>query len=53
MRGRVETDFRTINTAAVQALPGILARLLPGGVSEGGEYSALNPCRADRRPGSF
>ncbi len=51
MKGRV--DFRTVAAAAVPALPAILARLLPGGVTEGGEYSALNPCRADRRLGSF
>lgn len=53
MRGRIEVDFRAINAAAVPALPAILGRLLPGGTVEGREYSALNPCRADRRVGSF
>jgi CHC2 zinc finger len=46
-------DFRSINQAAVPALPAILARLLPGGKISGGEYVALNPTRADHRPGSF
>jgi hypothetical protein len=46
-------DFRSINQAAVPALPAILARLLPGGKISGGEYVVRNPARADRRPGSF
>ena len=46
-------DFRSINQAAVPALPAILARLLPGGKISGGEYVVRNPTRADRRPGSF
>ncbi len=45
-------DFGAINRAALAALPAILARLLPGKVIAG-EYVALNPTRADRRPGSF
>jgi hypothetical protein len=49
----VEIDFLVINRAAIPALPAILARLLPGGRIESGEYVALNPCRADRRLGSF
>ena len=46
-------DFETINRAAVAALPGVLARIVPGGKILGREYVALNPTRADRRPGSF
>ena len=46
-------DFATINRAAIAALPAILARLVPGGKVLGHEYVALNPTRADRRPGSF
>jgi hypothetical protein len=46
-------DFRSINQAAVPALPAILARLLPGGKISGGEYVVRNPTRADHRPGSF
>ena len=46
-------DFRSINQAAVPALPAILARLLPGGKITGGEYVVRNPTRADHRPGSF
>jgi hypothetical protein len=49
--GRV--DFARINCAALARLPNILARWLPGGWIEGTEYIALNPRRADRRPGSF
>lgn len=46
-------DFDAINRAALAALPAILTRLAPGGKFAGGEYSALNPTRSDRRPGSF
>ncbi|KAA0680286.1 hypothetical protein [Roseomonas genomospecies 6] len=46
-------DFDRINRAAVAALPALLARWLPGGRREGHEYVAVNPRRADRRPGSF
>ena len=46
-------DFRSINKAAVPALPAILARLLPGGKISGGEYVVRNPTRADHRPGCF
>src|ERR1700730_13356771 len=46
-------DFRSINQAAVPALPAILARLLPGGKIGGGEDGVRNPTRADHRPGSF
>jgi hypothetical protein len=42
-----------VNHAALCVLPRLLQRWLPGGRIEGPEYVALNPCRADRRPGSF
>jgi hypothetical protein len=31
----------------------VLARIVPGGKIIGREHTALNPTRADRRPGSF
>jgi hypothetical protein len=46
-------NFKAVNEAAVQSLPHLLARWLPGGKRIGKEYIALNPTRADRRPGSF
>ncbi len=46
-------NFDSINRAALQVLPAILRRLLPGGKVRAGEYVALNPTRADRRFGSF
>ena len=51
--GRGSIDFAAINSAALARLPDILHRWLPGGRVEGREYVALNPTRADRRPGSF
>jgi hypothetical protein len=47
------TDFSRINQAALSALPTLVARWLPNGKRVGREYIALNPRRADRRPGSF
>ena len=52
-RCRRPIDFTVVNRAALADLPAILARWLPGGRIEGGEYVALNPRRADRRLGSF
>ena len=46
-------DFTEVNTAALAALPAVLARLLPGGKRVGAELVALNPRRADRHLGSF
>ena len=46
-------DFAAINRAALAVLPSLLARWAPGGIVRGSEYVALNPTRADRRPGSF
>ena len=46
-------DFDTINRAALASLPALLQRWLPDGRLMGREYTARNPRRADRRPGSF
>ncbi len=46
-------DFDAVNRAALGALPDLLARWLPGGRVQAGEYVVRNPKRADRRPGSF
>jgi len=50
-QGRV--DFAAVNAAAVAALPALLHRWLADGHWQGSEYVALNPRRADQRPGSF
>ena len=50
-RGRL--DFPAINRAALVSLPALLRRWLPDGRLVGREYTARNPKRADRRPGSF
>ena len=50
---RRKPDFATINSAALAVLPSLLQRWLPEGRASGGEYSARNPRRADRNPGSF
>jgi hypothetical protein len=46
-------DFDSINRMALAAFPAVLARILPRGKFIGREYVALNPTRADHRPGSF
>ena len=46
-------DFERIRAAALHSAPAIVARIIPGGTVRGVEYIALNPLRADRRPGSF
>jgi hypothetical protein len=50
---RANVDFSSINQAARAALPAVLGRILPSGKIDGREYMALNPTRADHRPGSF
>ncbi len=50
-RGRL--DFDAINRAGLASLPALLRRWLPDGHVVGHEYTARNPTRADRRPGSF
>jgi catechol 2,3-dioxygenase-like lactoylglutathione lyase family enzyme len=46
-------DFAGINRAAVRQLYSLLPRWLPDGKRQGTEFVALNPRRADNRPGSF
>ncbi len=46
-------DFSAINRAALTALPLLLRRWLPDGKLQGREFTARNPRRNDRRPGSF
>jgi hypothetical protein len=46
-------DFAAVNRAAMMVLPTLLARWLPRGRTEGAEFVALNPRRADRHLGSF
>lgn len=46
-------DFKALNRLALQKLPAVLARFLPGGITRGPEYIARNPTRADRALGSF
>jgi hypothetical protein len=48
-----DIDFEAINTAAMGCLPTLLARWLPDGRQIGVEFTARNPNRSDRRPGSF
>ena len=50
---RRRLDFRAINRAGLASLPALLHRWLPDGWLIGHEYTALNPTRVDRRPGSF
>ena len=45
--------FAEINSAALSALPSLLARWLPDGKLRSREYTARNPKRADRKAGSF
>ena len=46
-------DFKALNRLALQKLPAVLARFLPGGIMRGPEYIARNPTRTDRALGSF
>ncbi len=50
-RGRL--DYHEINRAALPCLPSLVRRWLPDGRLVGREYTARNPTRADRKPGSF
>jgi hypothetical protein len=45
--------FARINDGALVSAEAILARWLPDGRREGAEWVARNPCRQDRRKGSF
>ena len=46
-------DFEAINRAGLASLLALLRRWLPDGRLIGREYTARNPRRADKRPGSF
>jgi hypothetical protein len=50
---RRRIDFASVNSAALRELPALLARWLPDGRTQGREWTARNPRRADRRAGSF
>ncbi len=50
-RGRL--DFEAINRAGLASLLALLRRWLPDGRLVGHEYTARNPRRTDRHPGSF
>lgn len=50
---RPRIDFQSINSAALDALPALLARWLPEGKQSGHEWVSLNPKRADSHAGSF
>ena len=52
-RRNTAVDFDAINAAAMACLPALLERWLPDGKRVGREWSARNPRRVDRRPGSF
>lgn len=53
MPDRRRLDFETVNRAALAVLPALCARWLPHGCRRGTEWVAVNPTRADRKPGSF
>jgi hypothetical protein len=48
-----QINFDSINSTAMARLLDILSRWLPDGRREGHEWTARNPRRADRKPGSF
>lgn len=50
---RTDIDFLEINRAALCRYPGLLMEWIPGGRLVGREFTARNPLRGDRRPGSF
>ena len=52
-RRNAAVDFDAVNEAALGCLPALCARWLPDGRRVGREWSARNPLRMDRRPGSF
>lgn len=52
-RRNAAVDFDAINAAALACLPKLVQRWLPDGKRVGREWSARNPLRVDRRPGSF
>ena len=46
-------DFKGTAAAALSQAAAVLSHWLPGGKHKGHEYQALNPTRADSKPGSF
>jgi hypothetical protein len=50
---RQRVDFAEVAAVALRHLPALVARWLPDGRREGGEWVARNPTRVDRRHGSF
>jgi hypothetical protein len=52
-QGRRRIDFDKVNRVALDNLPAVLARILPGGKRTGREWTCLNPTRADKHLGSF
>jgi putative DNA primase/helicase len=46
-------DFAGINASALRSARSLPPELIPGGKFRSLEYVAKNPCRSDRRPGSF
>ena len=52
-RRNAAVDFDAVNAAALACLPTLVERWLPDGRRVGREWSARNPRRVDRRPGSF
>ncbi len=46
-------DFKSVASAALRNIDGILAAWVPGGKRHGAEYVARNPVRNDEREGSF
>lgn len=46
-------DFAVVNMATLAHFSSVLASWLPDGHTQGGDWVALNPTRADRRKGSF
>jgi hypothetical protein len=46
-------DFQAVNQAVLQSWETTLREWLPSGKREGAEWVALNPTRADNKPGSF
>ena len=45
--------FKRLNAALLPQLPALVKQWLPHGRATGAEWTAINPCRHDRRPGSF
>ena len=46
-------DFDKINQEALLQIDVVLSEILPGGKTDGKEYTVLNPTRSDKAPGSF